>query len=348
MVDPRYRGLKLARRLYEARKEVARDMNLGRIIIGGRIPGYGAHADELSAREYVENVMDKSLVDPVLTAQLANGFMLKQLVPNYFPGDSDSRGYATFLEWTNLDYSPRERRQFRAVAPVRIAVVQYEMRRVASFEEFGRNCEYFIDVASDYKSDFVLFPELVTNQLLSLVEAHRPGLAARELARFTEPYLELFTRLAIKYDVNVIGGSHFTAEDDLLYNVSYLFRRDGTIGKQYNLHITPNERRWWGVVPGDRMNVRPFKAKPPARVYWPQGCLECRDTGYLGRVGIYELLPMSDAVKALVKSDSDIQGIRQQGMRDGMRTLRLSGAQKVGAGITTIAEVLRVAPASQD
>jgi general secretion pathway protein E len=57
---------------------------------------------------------------------------------------------------------------------------------------------------------------------------------------------------------------------------------------------------------------------------------------------------MSDAVKALVKSDSDIQGIRQQGMRDGMRTLRLSGAQKVGAGITTIAEVLRVAPASQD
>jgi predicted amidohydrolase/ribosomal protein S18 acetylase RimI-like enzyme len=255
MVDPRYRGLKLARRLYSERKRLAREHNLMRIIVGGRIPGYGSHADEMSAVEYVERVMDKTLFDPVLTAQLANGFVLKQLVPNYFPGDDDSRGYATFLEWTNLDHTPREIRHFRAVAPVRIAVVQYEMRRVSSFEEFGRSCEYFIDVASDYKADFILFPELVTNQLLSLIEAHRPGLAARELARFTEPYLELFGRLAIKYDVNVIGGSHFTIEDDALYNVSYLFRRDGTLGKQYKLHITPNEKRWWGVVPGNRLEV---------------------------------------------------------------------------------------------
>ncbi len=255
MVDPRFRGLKLSRRLYAERKRVARERNLMRIMIGGRIPGYGAHADELSAVEYVERVMDKTLFDPVLTAQVANGFVLKQLVPGYFPGDTDSRGYATFLEWTNLDHRPRAARHFRAVAPVRIAVVQYEMRRIKSFEEFGRNCEYFIDVASDYQSDFVLFPELVTNQLLSLVDAHRPGLAARELAQFTEPYLELFARLAIKFNINVIGGSHFTVEDDSLFNVSYLFRRDGTLGKQYKLHITPNERRWWGVVPGDRLEV---------------------------------------------------------------------------------------------
>ncbi len=255
MVDPRYRGLKLARRLYGERKRLARERNLRRIIVGGRIPGYGAHAEEMSAVEYVGQVMDKTLFDPVLTAQVANGFVLKQLVPDYFPGDADSRGFATFLEWTNLDHTRRDRRQFRAVAPVRLAVVQYEMRRVSSFEEFGRNCEYFVDVASDYKSDFVLFPELVTNQLLSLVEAHRPGLAARELARFTEPYLELFTRLAIKHDVNVIGGSHFTLEGDALYNISYLFRRDGTLGKQYKLHVTPNEKRWWGVVPGSRVEV---------------------------------------------------------------------------------------------
>ncbi len=95
--------------------------------------------------------------------------------------------------------------------------------------------------------------------------------------------------------------------------------------------------------------TQPFKArKPPADVYWPRGCLECRDTGYLGRVGIYELLPMTDRVKTLVRSDTDIQEIRKQGMKEGMRTLRLSGAQKVGAGLSTIAEVLRVAPTSQD
>jgi len=94
--------------------------------------------------------------------------------------------------------------------------------------------------------------------------------------------------------------------------------------------------------------THPFKAKPPSRVYWPQGCLECRDTGYLGRVGIYELLPMSDAVKGLVRGDTEIHAIRKQGMKEGMRTLRLSGAQKVGAGLTTIAEVLRVAPVADE
>jgi general secretion pathway protein E len=65
-------------------------------------------------------------------------------------------------------------------------------------------------------------------------------------------------------------------------------------------------------------------------------------------MGIYELLPMTDAVKALVTADTDIQSLRRQGVKEGMRTLRLSGAQKVGAGLTTIAEVLRVAPVSQD
>ncbi|TAK60359.1 MAG: carbon-nitrogen hydrolase, partial [Bacteroidetes bacterium] len=54
---------------------------------------------------------------------------------------------------------------------------------------------------------------------------------------------------------NIIGGSHFTVEEDYLYNVSYLFRRNGTIEKQYKLHITPNEQRWWGVMPGNTLNV---------------------------------------------------------------------------------------------
>jgi general secretion pathway protein E len=94
--------------------------------------------------------------------------------------------------------------------------------------------------------------------------------------------------------------------------------------------------------------THPYKARPPGRVYWPKGCLECRDTGYYGRMGIYELMPMSDAVKALVTADTDIQSLRRAGIKEGMRTLRLSGAQKVGAGLTTIAEVLRVAPVSQD
>jgi general secretion pathway protein E len=95
-----------------------------------------------------------------------------------------------------------------------------------------------------------------------------------------------------------------------------------------------------------RLMTKPFRAKPPAKTYAPQGCLECRDTGYLGRMGIYELLPMSEPVKELIRGDCEIDTLRRQAFKEGMRTLRLSGAQKVGAGLTTISEVLRVSPVS--
>ncbi|UUO05696.1 GNAT family N-acetyltransferase [Blastopirellula sp. J2-11] len=256
MVDPEFRGMRLSRRLYDARKEVCRHYNLSRIIIGGRIPGYHNHADSLSAREYIEKVIERALFDPVLTAQLANGFALQGLIPNYFPGDEASRGYATFLEWLNLDYQRGAKRRYHhVVEPIRLAVVQYEMRPVKDFSEFATQCEFFIDVASDYKSDFVVFPELFTTQLLSCVAGSRPGQAARRLAEFTPQYLDLFTEMAVKHNVNIIGGSQFVIEDETLYNVSYLFRRDGTLGKQYKIHITPSERKWWGVSPGDKVEV---------------------------------------------------------------------------------------------
>ncbi|MBH81030.1 MAG: type II secretion system protein E [Gammaproteobacteria bacterium] len=93
--------------------------------------------------------------------------------------------------------------------------------------------------------------------------------------------------------------------------------------------------------------TKPFQARPPTKIYAPQGCLECRDTGYLGRMGIYELLPLTERVQSCINADTDMDVLRKQGMQEGMRSLRLSGAQKVGEGKTTIAEVLRVSPASQ-
>ncbi|AMX03531.1 GspE/PulE family protein [Microbulbifer thermotolerans] len=90
--------------------------------------------------------------------------------------------------------------------------------------------------------------------------------------------------------------------------------------------------------------VRPWKAPLPETTYRPEGCLECRNTGYLGRQGIYEILPFTESIQALVTADCDLQALRHQAMREGMNSLRLSGARKVAAGITTVAEVLRVAP----
>lgn len=255
MVDPTFRGMKLARRLYDARKELARERNLMNIVIGGRIPGYRVHASQMSAREYVDKVLDKTLIDPVLTTQLANGFVLKRLIQNYLPGDEESLGWATFLEWSNLDYQPDPNRRLVPARRVRICAVQYQMRRLADFDEFAKQCGYFVDVASDYKCDFILFPELFTTQLLSFIRAERPGLAVRKLAEYTPQYLELFSMLALRHDINIIGGSIFAVEDERLYNISYLFHRNGGIDKQYKLHITPNERRWWGVEPGKKLEI---------------------------------------------------------------------------------------------
>ncbi len=91
--------------------------------------------------------------------------------------------------------------------------------------------------------------------------------------------------------------------------------------------------------------VRPWKIARPARIYAAAGCLECRNTGYAGRQGIYEIMPLTTSLQALIKDDCDMNQLRLQAMREGMRTLRLAGAQKVAAGLTSLEEVLRVAPA---
>ncbi|ETN93433.1 Type II traffic warden ATPase [Gammaproteobacteria bacterium MOLA455] len=82
----------------------------------------------------------------------------------------------------------------------------------------------------------------------------------------------------------------------------------------------------------------------PAKVYQPGGCLECRNTGYLGREGIYEIMPLTDALLTYINSATDIQEIRRAAISQGMKTLRMAGAEKVAAGITSMEEVLRVTP----
>ena len=93
--------------------------------------------------------------------------------------------------------------------------------------------------------------------------------------------------------------------------------------------------------------VSPWKVAKPDKIYHPKGCLECRDTGFAGRMGIYEVLPVSNAISGLINNDSDHLKIRKQGMKEGMHSLKLSGAQKVAAGLTTVEEVMRVAPMSE-
>lgn len=88
----------------------------------------------------------------------------------------------------------------------------------------------------------------------------------------------------------------------------------------------------------------PWKAPVPKKIYAPKGCLECRDTGYLGRMGIYEIMLLSHDLRKIISDNAALGEIRKQAYKEGLLPLRLSGAQKVAQGMTTIEEVMRVAP----
>jgi general secretion pathway protein E len=92
--------------------------------------------------------------------------------------------------------------------------------------------------------------------------------------------------------------------------------------------------------------TKPFNVPMPKKVFEPVGCLSCRQTGFKGRIGVYEILDVNETIGQMIQSQTDLMGVRKQAIKDGMRTLRLSGAQKVMSGMTTCEEVLRVAPAA--
>jgi general secretion pathway protein E len=94
--------------------------------------------------------------------------------------------------------------------------------------------------------------------------------------------------------------------------------------------------------------VSPWKSNMPTQLYRPVGCLECRMTGYAGRVGIYEIMPMTQEMKKLVATRAELSKLREQATRDGMKPLRIAGARKVAAGVTTIQEIIKAAPPMMD
>jgi len=93
--------------------------------------------------------------------------------------------------------------------------------------------------------------------------------------------------------------------------------------------------------------VTPWKANRPTHFHHPVGCLECRMTGYMGRVGLYEILLLSPDMKQAISGEADLAKIRDLAFREGMKPLRISGAMKVAAGVTTLEEVIKVAPPAE-
>ena len=255
-VHPDYRGMRLGRRLYDARKELCEQLNLRAIMAGGRIPNYADYADELTPRQYIEKVKLREIYDPVLTFQLSNDFHVKKILRGYLRGDVESKEYATLLEWNNIYYQEKVKLINAPKEYVRIGLVQWQMRSFRDLEALLVQAEYFVDAVSDYQSDFILFPELFNAPLMADYNHLGPAKAIRGLADHTEPLREQFCELAINYNVNIITGSMPRVGDDgHLYNVSYLCRRDGTWEDYSKIHITPSENDSWGFKGGDKIQV---------------------------------------------------------------------------------------------
>ena len=264
-VDPEYRSLRLGRRLYDARKELCENLNLRAMVAGGRIPGYNQYANEMTPAKYVEMVRNKELTDPILTFQLSNEFHVRKIIRGYLPYDSESKAFATLLEWINVYYEEEEKLIGNEKSTARIGIVQWQMRATSSLEDFYQQIEFFVDTVSGYKADCVLFPEFFNAPLMALTEQESSSVAIRSMAAYTEPIKNKMLELAVSYNINIIAGSMPVYEDGKLYNVAYLCRRDGTVDEQEKLHVTPDEASYWGMRGGTK--------------------LKCFDTDF-GKVGI--------------------------------------------------------------
>ena len=271
-VDPKVRGTRLGRRLYEERRALAERLDLKGIVFGGRMPGLARAMRRKNNRaegpeDYLQKVIDTKIHDPVLRFQLANGFEPHGILENYLPEDKASRAYAVRMIWRNpyVDVdSPPKHRMPRNVEGVRIATCQLQARAVADFDEFMRQIEYFVDVAADYESDFIVFPEMFTLMLLSAEGREQSPLEAIEtLSEFTPKIRAALSEMALSYNINIIGGSHPTRmPDGDIHNVAIVCLRDGSVHSQEKIHPTPNEAYWWNIKGGDSIDAIPTDCGP--------------------------------------------------------------------------------------
>lgn len=255
-VHPDYRGLRLGRRLYDARKRLCRKLNLRRIIFGGRIPNYAPYADKMTPQRYIELVKNREIYDPVLSFQLSNDFHVRRVITDYLPEDVESCAYAVISQWINIEYEERKPalvgEQKRVV---RVGAVQWQMRPASTLDELRVQLRYFVSVVSEYEADFIVLPEYFNAALMAHFHTRNDADAVRQLAEYTEPIRAYLENLAVQYNINIIAGTLPEFRDHVLRNVCYLLRRDGTWDYQYKIHPTPDEELEWALNGGDELKV---------------------------------------------------------------------------------------------
>ncbi len=160
-------------------------------------------------------------------------------------------------------------------ASVRVACVQYGQTALDSYEAFEERLAFFVGIAASYRSDFVVFPEMFTLQLLTV--KHR-GIPASQVVGALDGYTARLKtslmRLAKRHKIHICGGSHFLRDaKGIPRNVSFLALPDGTLHEQAKIHATPSERDTWGIVGGDA-------AAPVMTAFGPVATTICYDVEF--------------------------------------------------------------------
>ena len=138
---------------------------------------------------------------------------------------------------------------------IRVTAVQYHLHTIENFESFASQVEHYVRTAAEFETNFILFPEFMTTQLMSIGDQTGKALTIQDLPSFTSAYKQLFCRLAHEYNVHIIGGTHVIEREGKLYNVAHLFYPDGAIAEQAKLHITPTEVTEWNMAAGEDVQV---------------------------------------------------------------------------------------------
>lgn len=254
-IRPKFRGLRLGRRLYDYRKELCERLNLKGIVFGGRIPNYHKYSAEMTPKEYIDKVRRKEIHDPVLDFQMSNDFHPVKILQGYLEGDRESKEFAVLLEWDNVYYEKPSKKASVTKTIVRLGLIQWQMRLYKNFDEVMQQAEYFIDAVSGYRADFALFPEFFNAPLMAENNHLSESDAIRELAKYTSDIVSRFSRLAISYNINIITGSMPEVVNNQLYNSGYLCKRDGGVERFEKLHVTPDESKVWGLQGGNTLKT---------------------------------------------------------------------------------------------
>lgn len=254
-LHPELQNYHLGQLIWDAMQDLCKKLNLKAIVTSSTIPINNQMSPNISDWDYLQKVKHNEIFDSSLSSQFANDFHAKRIIKGYFETLIKSENMSVLMQWDNIfyEYSKTNLSKYKPI--IRISLIQWRQRSYQGLKDFFEQIDHVINVASMYKSDFVLFPEYFNISLIEKYISLDRHSAIRQLATHTEKIRDYFVQLAINYNINIITGSMPYIDKENLFNVGYLCRRNGSWESYKKLHITPDEVKSWGVVGGDKISM---------------------------------------------------------------------------------------------